>query len=132
MLKKLFLMFVAAMTLSLSGCAEYGGYRPTVDVRSDPNPQNLGRDEEECQAIAKRASGGAAKEAATGAVVGGLIGAAGGAALGAITGNPGRGAAMGAAAGGISGGAYKGVQADDHYKSAFNSCMRQRNHHVID
>ncbi|TAN52865.1 MAG: hypothetical protein EPN21_02720 [Methylococcaceae bacterium] len=132
MLKKLFFLFVTSLTLTLSGCAEYGGYRPTVDVRSDANPQNLARDEEECQAIAKRAAGGAAKEAATGAVVGGLIGAAGGAALGAITGNPGRGAALGAAAGGISGGAYKGINADDRYKNAFNSCMRQRNHSVVD
>ena len=68
---------------------------------------------------------------AIGAGVGGLIGAAGGAALGAIIGNPGTGAAIGAAAGGIGGGASQGLSAEEQYKRAYTSCMRQRGHNVI-
>ena len=44
--------------LALSGCAEYGGYRPAVDTYNDPNAQNLSRDEAECRNLARQASGG--------------------------------------------------------------------------
>jgi outer membrane lipoprotein SlyB len=117
--------------LALSGCAEYGGYRPAVDTYNDPNAQNVSRDEAECRELARRASGGSAQQAVTGGVVGGLIGAAAGAAIGAATGNAGKGAAIGAGTGGIGGGAYKGIEADANYKAAFRDCMRNRGHNVV-
>lgn len=117
--------------LLLTGCASQTGYRPTVDTYNDRNAYRINQDMQECEQLASQASGGAVKESATGAVVGGLIGAAGGAALGAIAGNPGTGAAIGAAAGGIGGAAKQGIQSDDTYKRAYNSCMRQRGHNVV-
>jgi len=121
-------------TLGAAGCAEYGGYRPTVDTYNDPNAQNVSRDEADCRGLARQASGGTAAQAATGGLVGGLIGAASGAAIGAAAGggNAGRGAAIGGAAGGLGAGTYKGVEADANYKSAFRNCMRNRGHNVIE
>lgn len=118
-------------SLLLTGCASQTGYRPTVDPYNDPNAYRINQDTQECGQLASQASGGAVKETATGAVVGGLIGGAGGAALGAIMGDPGKGAAIGAAAGGIGGAAKQGIQSDDAYKRAYNSCMRQRGHNVV-
>jgi outer membrane lipoprotein SlyB len=122
-----------AAALGLGGCAEYGGYRPTVDTYNDPNAANLSRDEADCRELARQAAGGTAAQAATGGVVGGLIGAAAGAAIGAGAGggNAGKGAAIGGASGGLGGGAYKGIEADDNYKSAFRTCMRNRGHNVV-
>ena len=118
--------------LALSGCAEYGGYRPAVDTYNDPNAQNLSRDEADCRNLARQGSGGAARETATGGLVGGLIGAAAGAAIGAATGgNAGKGAAIGAATGGVAGGAYKGIAADRSFKIAYRDCMRNRGHNVV-
>ena len=122
-----------AAALGLSACAEYGGYRPTVDTYNDPNASNVSRDEADCRELARQASGGTAAQAATGGLVGGLIGAASGAAIGAATGgNAGKGAAIGAGAGGLGGGAYKGIEANENYKSAYRTCMRNRGHNVID
>jgi outer membrane lipoprotein SlyB len=124
--------FALLTALGAAGCAEYGGYRPTVDTYNDPNAANLSRDEADCREIARQASGGTAAQAATGGVVGGLVGAAAGAAIGAATGgNAGKGAAIGAASGGVGGGAYKGIEADANYKSAYRDCMRNRGHNVI-
>ncbi len=120
-----------AAVLGTTGCAEYGGYRPTVDTYNDPNAQNLSRDEADCRELARRASGGTVQQTATGGVVGGLIGAAAGAAIGAATGNAGKGAAIGAASGGVGGGAYKGIEADSNYKAAYRDCMRNRGHNVL-
>lgn len=132
MLRKFSTVIVAAAALGVTGCAEYGGYTPTVDTYNDPYAQNMTRDMQDCKALAKQASGGGVKESATGAVVGGLVGAAAGAAMGAAVGNPGGGAALGAAAGGVGGGAYKGMSSDEAYKSAYKSCMRKRGHNVIE
>ena|SRR5262245_12101496 len=120
--------------LGLSACAQYGGYTPTVDTYNDPNASNLSRDEADCRELARQASGGSAAQAATGGLVGGLIGAAAGAAIGAGAGggNAGKGAAIGAGAGGLGGGAYKGIEANENYKSAYRTCMRNRGHNVID
>jgi hypothetical protein len=126
------IMVALAAALGLAGCAEYGGYRPTVDTYNDPNAANLSRDEADCRELARQASGGGVAQTATGGVVGGLIGAASGAAIGAATGgNAGKGAAIGGAAGGLGGGAYKGIEANDNYKSAFRDCMRNRGHNVV-
>src|SRR5262245_18466611 len=122
-------------TLGAAGCAEYGGYRPTVDTYNDPNAQNVSRDEADCRELARQASGGTAAQAATGGLVGGLIGAASGAAIGAAAGggrDAGRGAAIGGAAGGLGAGTYKGIEADSNYKSAFRNCMRNRGYNGIE
>jgi len=119
------------VALGASGCATQTGWTPTVDTYNDRNSYRLNQDMQECRQLAEQASGGTAKEAAIGAGVGGLIGAAGGAALGAIIGNPGTGAAIGAAAGGIGGGAKQGIQSEDRFKNAYNSCLRQRGHTVV-
>jgi len=178
--------------ISVSGCATYGGYTPTVDdsvyrqnqqsyqspppqqlyqrqpvldkngkqvidqngnpvyqqvpvvdqngqpvyqqpaaQSNQPGPANsVSQDTAECQQLAKNAAN-TGTEAVEGGLVGGLVGAAGGAALGAVVGNPGAGAALGAATGGIGGGAYSGLTADQKYKQAFNNCMRNRGHNVI-
>lgn len=122
---------ITGSCLLLTACAQMTSYQPTVDPYGDQNAWRLNQDMAECQQLASHASGGTAKETAIGAGVGGLIGAAGGAALGAIIGNPGTGAAIGAAAGGIGGAAKQGLQSDDQYKRAYNSCLRQRGHRVI-
>lgn len=121
---------VAGLAL-LPSCAQMTSYQPTVDPYGDPNAYRLNQDMQECQQLASHASGGTAKETAIGAGVGGLIGAGGGAALGAIMGNPGTGAAIGAAVGGIGGAAKQGIQSDDRYKNAYNNCLRQRGHKLV-
>ncbi len=122
----------ALFTLFLSGCASQTGWTPTVDPYGDPNSYRINQDMEECQYLARRASGGTLEETATGAAVGGLIGAASGAALGAISGDAGKGAAYGAAIGGFGGGAKQGFQSEDRYKRAYINCMRHRGHYVLD
>ncbi len=118
------------LSASLTGCATYSGWQPTVDQYNDPNAASLPRDAEECKMLARQA-GGAASEAAKGALAGGLLGGAAGAALGAIAGSPGKGAAMGAAAGGLGGAAQAGVSGDEQYKRAYINCLRDRGHKVI-
>jgi outer membrane lipoprotein SlyB len=124
------MMLMLGASLASAGCATYGGYRPVVDTMGDPNAVNVSRDEADCREFARQASR-TATQAATGGVVGGLLGAASGAAIGAATGNAGKGAAIGGAAGGLAGGAYKGIEADQDYQSAFRTCMRNRGHNVI-
>ncbi len=117
--------------LMLSACASQTGWTPTVDTYNNRNAYRLNQDMQQCQQLASQASGGTLKESAIGAGVGGLIGAAGGAALGAIFGNAGTGAAIGAAAGGIGGASKQGFQSEEHYKYAYNNCLRQRGHNVV-
>ncbi len=125
------LVIAISSAVLLPSCAQMTSYQPTVDAYGDPNAYRLNQDMQECQQLASHASGGTAKETAIGAGVGGLIGAGGGAALGAILGNPGTGAAIGAAVGGLGGATKQGLQSDDRYKYAYNSCLRQRGHRVI-
>src|SRR5215831_11332870 len=125
MTKTAMMMLLWGVVLSSAGCATYGGYRPVADPYGDPNAANLSRDAADCRELARQASR-TGTEAVTGGVVGGLLGAASAAAIGAATGNAGKGAAIGAAAGGLGGGAYKGVEADQDYQSAFRTCMRNR------
>jgi outer membrane murein-binding lipoprotein Lpp len=122
-MKKISLTLAILGSMLLAGCASQTGWAPTAG--------HLNQDMAECQQLASQASGGTAKEAAIGAGVGGLIGAAGGAALGAIVGNPGTGAAIGAAAGGIGGASQQGIQSEGHYKNAYNNCLRNRGHKVV-
>lgn len=123
------LLFI--LSFLIAGCAEQRGWTPTVDSYGNPNAYRLNQDMAECRQIASQASGGAVKESAVGMGAGGLLGAAGGAAIGAIAGNPATGAMIGATAGGLGGGATQGFQADERYKSAYNSCLRNRGHKII-
>lgn len=117
--------------LLLSACATQTGWTPQVDTYNDRNAYRLNQDMAECAQLAEQTSGSVAKETAIGAGVGGLVGAAGGAAVGAIVGDPGKGAALGAAVGGVGAGAHQGYQANERYKNAYRSCLRQRGHNVI-
>ena len=126
------LVLALMLAFTTLGCATYGNYRPVVDPYGDANAHNIPRDEYECRQLANQASGGPTTEAAKGAIGGGLLGAAAGAAIGAATGNPGRGAAVGAATGGIGGATYMGLAADQRFKRAFQTCMRNRGHSVLD
>ncbi len=120
-----------SLLLVLSGCASYGTWTPTVDPYGDANANRITADTAECQHLAKKASGGTANETLKGTVVGGLFGAAAGAAIGAAVGDPASGAALGAAAGGMSGAAHNGYNAEDQYKRAYTSCLRNRGHNVV-
>jgi len=124
--------FTLSTVIVFSGCASQSGWTPTVDTYGDPRAQYLTQDENECRAIAQRASGYTPQEVAKGAVVGGLLGAAAGAAIGAALGNPGKGAAVGAATGGFGGGTSQGMGAEARYKQVFRNCMRNRGHNVLD
>ena len=117
-----------ALALVVAGCATMGGYQPTVDPYDDPHAARIPSDEAECRELALHASGGTAKQTAIGGAVGGLLGAA----IGAASGAPGAGAAIGAASGGLGGGAYEGFSAEAKFKHAFQACMRERGHHVLD
>jgi uncharacterized protein YcfJ len=124
--------WLIAIALVVAGCATMGGYQPTVDPYGDPYATRIPRDEAECRDLALQASGGTARKTAIGAAVGGLLGAAAGAAIGAASGSPGAGAAIGAANGGLGGGAYEGLSAEEKAKHAFQTCMRERGHHILD
>jgi len=119
------------LVLLFAGCVTQQPWSPTVDTFGSDRGQYLSRDTEECRNLARQVSGSASQEAVRGGVTGGLVGAAGGAALGAALGNAGRGAAVGAAAGGIGMGAMRASQSEAAFKRAFNNCMRQRGHNVL-
>ena len=130
-MKKLASSSVFIGSILLTACASQGGWTPTVDSYNDPNAYRINQDMAECKQLAGQASGGTATETAVGAGTGALLGAAGGAIIGAFAGSPGTGAAIGAAAGGFGGGAYKGMSAEDKYKSSYNNCMSGRGHKVL-
>jgi outer membrane lipoprotein SlyB len=130
-MKKLTVCVVFIGSALISGCYSQGGWTPTVDSYNDPNAYRINQDMAECKELASHASGGTVKETAIGAGVGGLIGAAGGAVVGAFLGSPGTGAAVGAAAGGFGGAAKQGFSAEDEYKRAYSTCMRNRRHNIV-
>jgi outer membrane lipoprotein SlyB len=119
------------LALLTAGCATQQTWVPTVDTFNNSRNQYIGRDMEECRALALRVSGSAPEEAVRGAVTGGLVGAAAGAAIGAAFGNAGRGAAVGAATGGIGAGASRASQSEQAFQQAYANCMRQRGHNVL-
>lgn len=120
-------LFVTLL-LTLSACSVY---RPTVDPYNDVNAYRLDQDFEECKHLAYQASGSTAKDTAIGAGVGGLAGAGGGAAIGAAMGDAGKGATIGAAIGGIGGAGYQALESGKNFKYAYQACMRNRGHNVI-
>lgn len=129
-MKKLTTGIVIVGSILLTACASQTGWTPTVDQYNDRNAQRIPQDLAECKQLVSQAHS-TAKDTAIGAGTGALVGAAGGAIVGAFTGNPGAGAAIGAAAGGFGGGAYGGFSTEADYKRAYNNCMRQRGHNVI-
>lgn len=119
------------VSLLVAGCATTQPWTPTVDTYGSSQNQFLHRDMEECRQLARQVSGDSPQQAARGAVAGGAVGAASGAAIGAIFGNAGRGAALGAATGGIGTAVHRGTQSEANFQRAFNNCMRQRGHRVV-
>jgi outer membrane lipoprotein SlyB len=117
----------------LSACAAQSQttWRPTVDTYGSSRAQYLSRDTEECRSLAMSASGSTGEQAARGAIGGGLLGAAAGTAIGAATGNIGRGAAIGATVGAVGAGTSRAAQSNADFQRAFNNCMRNRGHRVI-
>jgi outer membrane lipoprotein SlyB len=114
---------VAIGALALAGCVNQNTWTPTVDTFNDPNAWRLSQDEAQCRQLAMHASGGSLKKTAEGTAIGGLLGAA--------VGVPGMGAAIGAAAGGFGGGGYESFETTDQFKQAFDQCLRERGHQVI-
>ena len=112
-----------------TGCASMSGWQPIVDPRLDQHPDTAQRDMGECKALAAQASD-ITKEVALGAGVGAVTGAAGGAAIGAVAGSAATGAAGGAILA-IPVGLWEGYQANETFKRAFKTCMRQRGHTIV-
>lgn len=122
----------------VTGCAttSQAQWTPTVDTYGSSRAQYLTRDTEECRSLAMRASGSTSEKATQSAISRGLVGAATGAAVGAVVDRDNwrgarRGAAIGGAAGAISGGSGAAARTDATFQRAFNNCMRQRGHTVI-
>jgi outer membrane lipoprotein SlyB len=122
---------LAIGALALTGCVNQNTWTPTVDTYGDPNAWRLSQDEAQCRQLAMQANGSSVKKSAEGTVIGGLLGAAAGAAIGAAAGNAGMGAAVGAAAGGFGGGAYEGFSSNAAFQNAFDQCLSERGHRVI-
>lgn len=120
------LLVLAALA---TGCASMSGWQPIVDPRLDQHPDTAQRDMGECKALAAQASD-ITKEVALGAGVGAVTGAAGGAAVGAVAGSAATGAAGGAILA-IPVGLWEGYQANETFKRAFKTCMRQRGHTIV-
>ncbi len=131
------LLSISACLSLLAGCATTSQtqWTPTVDTYGNSRAQYLSRDMEECRALALRTSGTTGEQATQGAVSGGLLGAAGGAAIGGVAGGSwsgaGTGAALGAVAGALAGGVSRSSQAEKQFRQAFQNCLRQRGHNVI-
>mgnify|MGYP003572966652 CR=1 FL=1 len=122
----------------LTGCTTTSQteWTPTVDTYGSSRAQYLTRDTEECRSLAIRASGSTSERATQAAVSQALIGAAVGTAVGAVLNTDSwrgarRGAAVGAAGGALSGGFGTAAKTDAAFQRAFNNCMRQRGHRVI-
>jgi outer membrane lipoprotein SlyB len=121
-------LLVASM---LGGCVNQSTWTPTVDTYGDSRAQYVTQDTQECRELAMQVSGSSTRKAVEGGAIGGLIGAAAGAAIGAAFHSPGTGAAVGAAAGGLGTGTVMGVRSNEQFKQAFDQCMRNRGHTVL-
>ncbi len=120
---------VLVLSTLVSGCASVSGWKPIVDYRLDKHPDTVQRDTYECKTLADQASD-ITKEVGMGAAVGAVTGAAGGAAVGAVAGSAATGAAGGALLA-IPAGLWEGYQANEDFKRAFKTCMRQRGHTLV-
>jgi hypothetical protein len=115
----------------LAGCVNQNTWTPTVDTYGDPNAWRLSQDEAQCRQLAISVSGSSTRKTAEGAGIGALLGAAAGAAIGAAAHSPGAGAAIGAAVGGTAGGGYKAYTSDTAFRQAYERCLRERGHRVL-
>ena len=132
------LLCLSAAVAILAGCATTSQttWTPTVDTYGNSRAQYVSRDTEECRSLAMRASGSTSEQATQSAVSRGLVGAATGAAVGAVVNRDSwrgarSGAAIGAAAGALSGGYGTAARTDAQFRRAFENCMRNRGHTVI-
>ncbi|MEY4768769.1 MAG: hypothetical protein RL637_1408 [Pseudomonadota bacterium] len=131
-MKQIFASALIVSSLLLVACAQTRGYTPAVDTKNSPNAANVNVDLQQCEEIARQASGNTATETAIGTAVGGAIGAATGAIVGAVSGNDvAKSAMIGGTAGGIGGAAKQGYESDSKYKKAYNDCMTGRGHKVL-
>ena len=128
-MKKYNLPTMLMLSALATGCASMSGWHPIVDPRIDKHPETVQSDTVECKALADQASD-IMKEVGMGAGVGAVTGAAGGAAVGAIAGSAATGAAGGAILA-IPVGLWKGYGANEDFKRAFKTCMRQRDHILV-
>lgn len=122
-------MAITGLFALVSGCASMSGWHPVIDPRLDQRPETVQRDMVECKGLAEQASD-ITKEIGMGAGVGAVTGAAGGAAIGAIAGSAATGAAGGAILA-IPAGLWEGYKANEDFKRAFKTCMRQRGHTLV-
>jgi hypothetical protein len=137
---------IAALGLSLGGCASTGPAAPTVAVMPGQSKsyEAFQRDDAFCQTQAQRAVGyqspgqAANDQAVAGAAVGTALGAIAGAAIGAASGNAGRGAAIGAGAGLLGGATVGSANAREaggsiqaRFDLAYAQCMRARGHDIM-
>ena len=128
-MKKNNLSTILVLSALATGCASMSGWRPILDPRMDQHPETAQRDMAECKTLADQASD-ITKEVGMGAAVGAVTGAAGGAAVGALAGSAATGAAGGAILA-IPAGLWEGYQANEDFKRAFKTCMRQRGHTLV-
>src|SRR5262245_65084 len=117
--------------LIAAGCVNQNTWTPTVDAYGDPNAWRLSQDEAQCRQLAMSVSGSSTKRTAEGAGIGALLGAAAGAAIGAAAHDPGIGAAIGAGVGGSAGGGYEAFESNSAFKRAYEQCLRERGHAVL-
>jgi outer membrane lipoprotein SlyB len=116
-MKKYNLSIMLVLSALTTGCASMSGWHPIVDPRMDKHSETVQRDMVECKALAKQASD-ITKEVAMGAGVGAVAGsAATGAAGGAILAIP--------------AGLWEGYKANEDFKRSFKTCMRQRDHTLV-
>jgi hypothetical protein len=128
-MKKYNMSAILLISALATGCASMSGWHPIVDPRMDKHPETVQRDTFECKTLADQASD-ITKEIGMGAGVGAVTGAAGGAAVGALAGSAATGAAGGAILA-IPAGVWEGYQANENFKRAFKTCMRQRGHSLV-
>ena len=124
-MKKYNLSIMLVLSALATGCASMSGWHPIVDPRMDKHSETVQRDMVERKQLAKQASD-ITKEVALGAGVGAVTGAAGG----AIAGSAATGAAGGAILA-IPAGLWKGYEANEDFKRVFKTCMRQRDHTLV-
>jgi len=123
--------YAAIAAVVLVGCVNQNTWTPTVDTYNDPNAWRLSQDEAQCRQLAMSVSGSSTKRTAEGAGIGALLGAAAGAAIGAAAHDPGIGAAIGAGVGGSAGGGYEAFESNSAFKRAYEQCLRERGHQVL-
>jgi uncharacterized protein YcfJ len=114
-----------------AGCVNQNTWTPTVDTYGDPNAWRLSQDEAQCRQLALSVSGSSTRKTAEGTGIGALLGAAAGAAIGAAAHDPGAGAAIGAAVGGATGGGVEAYKSNKAFEQAYERCLRERGHEVL-